>query len=102
MQEGDTLTKLSNAHNSCYCSKLLTLPSYIQHDSKIIILTTVLSHFINKRTLVLFKDNKILLETSYLCDKKLWKPFCQSFMLLLKFGTKAKFLCGEIYKLANI
>ena len=58
MQEGHTLTKLSNAHNSCYCSCLLTLPNYIQHDSKIIILTTVLSHFINKRTLVLLKEIK--------------------------------------------
>ena len=40
MQEGHTLTKLSDAHNSCYGSWLLTLPNYIQHDSKIIILTT--------------------------------------------------------------
>ena len=58
MQEGHTLTKLSDAHNSCYGSWLLTLPNYIQHDSKIIILTTLLSHFINQRTPVLLKDNK--------------------------------------------
>ena len=28
------LTNLSNAHNSCYCSWLFTLPNYIQHDFK--------------------------------------------------------------------
>ena len=60
MEEGHTLTKLSNAHNSCYGSWLFTLPNYIQHDSKIIILTIALSHFTNQRTPVLLKDNKIL------------------------------------------
>ena len=101
MQEGHTLTlKLCNAHNSCYCSQLLTLPNYIQHDSKIIILTTVVSQFNNQRTLVLLKDNKILSETSnFVCDKILWKTFCQSFILLLKYGTKPKFLREEITQL---
>ena len=101
-QEGHTLTlKLSNAHNMFYCSQqLLTLPNYIQHDSKIIILTTVVSQFNNQRTLVLLKDNKILSETSNLaCDKILWKTFRQSFMLLLKYGTKPKFLPEEITQL---
>ena len=44
--------------------QLLTLPNYIQRHSKIIILTTVSSHFINQRIPVLLKDNKILPETS--------------------------------------
>ena len=81
--------------------QLLTLPNYIQHDSKIIILTTVSSHFINQRIPVLLKDNKILSETSNLSvhDKNLWKTLCLSFMLLLKFGTKPKFLCEEITQL---
>ena len=84
--------------------QLLNLPNYIQHDSKIIILTTVSSHFINQRIPVLIKDNKILSETSNLCvhDKNLWKTLCQSFMLLLKFGTKPKFLCEEIMQLTFI
>ena len=81
MQEGHTLTKLSNVHNSCYCSWLLTLPNYIQHDSKIIILTTALRHFTNQRTPVLLKNNKILSETSNLwvtkiCGKHLANPLC--------------------------
>ena len=84
--------------------QLLTLPNYIQHDSKIIILTTVSIHFINQRIPVLLKDNKILSETSNLCvhNKNLWKTLCQSFMLLLKFGTKPKFLCEEIMQLIFI
>ena len=71
MQGGHTRKKLSNPHNSCYCSWSLTLPNHIQHDSKIIVLTTVLSHFINQRTPVLLKDNKILSETSNLCITKI-------------------------------
>ena len=71
MQEGHTLTKLSNPHNSCYCSWSLTLPNYFQHNSKIIISTTIVSHFINQRTLVFLKDNKILSETSNLWVTKI-------------------------------
>ena len=72
MQEGHTLTKLSNVYNSCYGSWLLTLPNYIQHDPKIHYFDHRLkSLHQSERTLVLLKDNEILLsETSNLCVTK--------------------------------
>ena len=84
MQEGHTLTKLSNAHNSCYCSWSLSLPNYIQHDSKIIILITVLSHFINQRTPVLLKDNKILSQKSNLCVTKIYGKHSANLYVFLR------------------
>ena len=104
------LTKLSNAHNSYYCSWSLTLPNYIQQDSKIITLTSlknvysllrVKSHFINQRTPGQYCSKIIkYYKKQVIC---VWQKFvetiCQSFMLLKKFGTKLKCLCEEIMQL---
>ena len=84
IQEGHTLTKLYNEHNSCYSSQLLTLPKYIQHGSKIIILTTVLSHIINNRTLVLLKEIKYY-QKQVLC---VWKKFVENILPILYVATK--------------